>query len=173
MGPAVGDTISVHIPGALDAKSLGLDGVNLAATSDPASVNAFPAQGRIDDIRAGAIVFLGATSTPGAIDALSGTITFDGHTLDLGITYTDTTGDGVIGNAERVDQLNAAASGAGITHLTDPFVDDGDDLIFRGRAPLPDATDAELAALSPDYSDPSPQVLEVPASTSIPPQAGG
>ncbi|MGY1841782.1 MULTISPECIES: flagellin N-terminal helical domain-containing protein [unclassified Modestobacter] len=173
VGPHTGDTISLPIRGALDAAGLGLDGVNLAATSDPASVNAFPAQGRIERIQTGALVFLGATATPGAIEALRGTITFDGHTLDLGITYTDTDNDGAIDNAERVDQLNAAASGAGMTHRTDPFVDDGDDLIFRGRAPLPDATDTELAALSPDYSDPSPQVLEVPASTSIPPQPGG
>ncbi|MGY1820850.1 flagellin N-terminal helical domain-containing protein [Geodermatophilus sp. SYSU D00079] len=173
VGADAGETISVTIRAALDAKGLRVDGVNLAANSDPASVGAFPARGRVDGLQTGKVVFMGATTEPGGIAALRGTISYDGRTLDLStVTYTDSNGDGAVDNCERVAQLNAAAAASGVTHRVDPFVDDGDDLIFRGEDPAPNATDAELVALTPRYSDGSPQVLEVAARTSIPPQGG-
>jgi flagellin len=173
VGTNAGDTISVTIGRAMGARSLGLDSVNLGATTDPADVTASPAQARIDRLQTGQVVFVGATATTDGIPALMGTISYNGATLDLGtVTYTDTDANGTVDNAERVAQLNAAAIEQGFTDRSDPFVDDGDDLIFRGVEPATEATDAELDALSPHYSQPSGQILEVAASTSIPPQGG-
>ena len=178
VGTNADDTISVTIGRAMGARDLGLDSVNLGATTDPAEVTASPAQARIDRLQTGQVVFIGATATTDGIPALTGTISYAGATLDLGtVTYTDTDANGTVDNAERVAQLNAAAVEQGFTHRPDPFVDDGDDLIFRGDEPATEATDAELDALSPHYSQPSEQILEmqiqeVAASTSIPPQGG-
>jgi flagellin len=173
VGAHAGETISLTISSALGAQGLGVDGINVAARVDPDSVTAYPAQGRIDRLQTGRIAFIGVTASPGGIPALTGTISFDGHQLDLGqVAYTDLDADGVIDNGDRVAALNAAAVAAGFTHRPDVFVDDGDDLIFNGREPAAGATDAELVALSPTYDDPSANTVRLPASTSIPPQGG-
>src|SRR4051794_961001 len=172
VGPSAGDTISVTIGRALSAQGLGIDGVNIAATSDPAAVSAYPAQARIDRLQTGQVVFAGATAG-GSLRPLTGRITYGGHELDLSrVAFSDTDGNGVVDNDERLAQLNAAARDHGFTHRADPFVDDGDDLIFRGAEPAADATDADLGALSPTYSALSGDVLVVPASTSTPPHGG-
>ncbi|WP_324276658.1 flagellin [Blastococcus brunescens] len=146
--------------------------MNIAATTDPASVGPHQAQGRTERPRTGQVVFVGVTSA-GSVGALTGTITYDGQELDLSsVVHTDTNADGVIDTGEQVARLNAAAAAQGFTHRPDPFVDDGDDLIFRGAEPAADATAAELTARSPQYSELSDDVLAVAASTSVPPQGG-
>lgn len=134
VGAEAGHTVLVTIGQDMDAAGLGVAGIDVGSGLDPRSVGSYAAQSSVDRIQLGSLVFVGATST-GSIPT-SGTISYDGHTLDLGqVTYTDTNGDGVVSRRERVAQLNTAATAAGITHRTDPFVDDGDDLIFRGVTP--------------------------------------
>ncbi|SDE86647.1 flagellin [Blastococcus fimeti] len=171
IGPKPGDVLTVSLDGSTSARGLGVDGVNVAATTDPGALRTYPPQGRVDRIQPGQVAFLGA-SAAGNLGALGGTLTYDGRSLDLStVVYADADGDGTIAVDEQVVQLNAAAAAAGFTHRPEPFVSDGDDLIFRGLEPASDATDAELAALSPGYSDPTLVELK-PASTSIPPQRG-
>ncbi|MCZ2804822.1 flagellin [Modestobacter sp. VKM Ac-2983] len=149
-------------------RGLGIDALNIAAVDDPASVTAIPAQGRIQHLRIGGVVFLGATASPQTIDDLTGVITYEGHQLDLAAVDLS----GATSTGEMVDLLNAAAVVQGFTHRTDPFVDDGDDLIFRGLEPTAGATDAELDALTPAYDTPGPDVRVIAAQTSFPPSAG-
>ncbi len=171
-GAGPGDVLTVRLSGAMGARGLGVDGVNIAATADPALVRTSPATGSVAQVRLGQVVLVGATAA-GNLGAVTGTISYAGRTLDLGaVAYADTDADGVVGTAEQVAQLNAAAAAAGITHRPDVFVDDGDDLIFRGADPAPTATAAELAALSPTYGGPFPDVLAEEARTTLPPQAG-
>lgn len=172
IGAGPGDVLDVRLSAAMSAKGLGVDGVNVAATSDPAQVHVVPATGSLAQPRLGQVVLVGATAG-GDLGVLGGSISYGGSTLDLGaVVYADTDADGTVSRTEQVAQLNAAAAAAGITHRPDPFVDDGDDLLFRGAVPAPDATDAELGALSPGYTGSSPDVLVEPARTTIPPQRG-
>ncbi|MGY1752350.1 flagellin N-terminal helical domain-containing protein [Blastococcus sp. SYSU D01042] len=172
VGAGPGDVLDVRISAATGATGLGVDGVNVFATADPASVHVTPATGSVEQPRLGQVVLVGVTAG-GDLGAVSGTISYGGSSLDLGaVVYADTDADGTVSTAEQVAQLNAAAAAAGITHRPDPFVDDGDDLIFRGADPAPDATDAELATLSPGYGGPHADVLVEPARTTIPPRAG-
>lgn len=166
IGPKPGDILTVGIDGAMSARGLGVDGVNVAATSDPGALRTYPPRARVDRIQLGQVAFTGATAA-GDLRALTGTLTYDGRSLDLStVDYT-----GAADIDEQVARLNAAAAAAGLTHRPEPFVNDGDDLIFRGLEPAPDATDAELVALSPTYDDPTDIALKA-ASTSIPPQRG-
>jgi flagellin len=172
IGAGPGDVLTVELSAAMGARGLGVDGVNIAATADPAGVQTSPATGSVAQVRLGQVVLVGATAG-GDLGALTGTIGYDGRTLDLGaMTYADTDADGTVSTAEQVAQLNAAAAGLGITHRPDPFVDDGDDLIFRGADPAPTATAAELSALSPSYGGPHPDVLVQDARTTRPPAPG-
>ncbi|MCZ2817929.1 flagellin N-terminal helical domain-containing protein [Modestobacter sp. VKM Ac-2984] len=168
VGADAGDSLAVGIGGAMTSQGLGVDALNIAAVDDPASVTAIPAQGRIEHLRAGGVVFLGTTADPGVVADLTGIITYEGHQLDLdAVDFTGATSTG-----EMVDLLNAAALAQGFTHRPDPFVDDGDDLIFRGLEPTAGATDAELDALTPAYDTPGPDVRVIAAQTSTPPSAG-
>jgi flagellin len=165
------DTIDVVIDTSLGTAALGLAGVDVTRLGAQAVTTA-AARGRGDEPRAGLLVFIGATARPDGVSGLSGTVTLGGGTVDLD-ALSDTDGDGVVSNREAVDQLNAAAQAAGITHRPDPFVDDGDDLVFRGPVPADDATAAELAAASPAYSGaPAPDVRVVEARTADPATAG-
>lgn len=172
IGPKPGDVLTVGIDGAMGARGLGVDGVNVAATSDPGALRTYPPRGRVDRIQLGQVAFTGVTAA-GDLSALTGTLTYDGRSLDLAaIDYT-----GATSIDAQVVRLNAAAAAAGFTHRPEPFVSDGDDLLFRGLEPAPDATAADLVALSPGYTpgpgDPVPPgVVLKPASTSIPPQRG-
>ncbi|MGY1633048.1 flagellin [Geodermatophilus sp. SYSU D01186] len=165
------DTIDVVIDTALDTAALGLAGVDVTVLGGQA-VTTVAARGRSDEPRAGLLVFVGATAGPGGVSGLSGTVTLGGSTVDLD-ALSDIDGDGVVSDREAVDQLNAAAQAAGITHRPDPFLDDGDDLVFRGPVPADDATTAELAAATPAFSGaPAPDVVVVEARTGDPATAG-
>jgi flagellin len=165
------DTIDVVIDTSLGTAALGLAGVDVTVLGAQA-VSTAAARGRGDEPRAGLLVFVGATVAPGGVSGLTGTVTLGGATVDLD-ALSDTDGDGVVSNREAVDQLNAAALAAGITHRPDPFVDDGDDLVFRGPVPADDATVAELAAATPSSSGtPAPGVLVVEARAADPAAAG-
>ncbi|MGY1638918.1 flagellin [Geodermatophilus sp. SYSU D00742] len=171
VGAHAGDTIDVAIGAALDTAGLWLAGVDVTVLGDQA-VTTSAARGRGDEPRAGLLVFVGATTRPDGISRLSGTVTLGAGTVDLD-ALSDSDGDGVVSNREAVDQLNAAARAAGITHRPDPFVDDGDDLVFRGPVPTEDATAADLAEANPASSGgPAPDVRVVAARTADPATAG-
>nr|WP_208383319.1 flagellin [Modestobacter marinus] len=129
-----------------------------------------------DSPTAAALVFEGVTLVAGGVASLTGTISLDGLSLDLGaVVHPDPEGDGVP-NAEAVTQLNAAARAAGFGWPHDPFLDDGDDLLFRGPLPAADATTADLAAATPAYAPatgaPPVTVSTVPALPPDSPAAG-
>jgi flagellin len=109
---------------------------------------------------AGYIFFPGRTAAD--ITSLRGTVSVDGHTLDLGaVTYTDTDGDTIIDGDEALTQLNAAAAAAGLGGgFTDgPLMVLGDDvydelpsmLRFTGPVPAASATAEEVSAASPAF----------------------
>ncbi|MGY2078802.1 flagellin N-terminal helical domain-containing protein [Modestobacter sp. SYSU DS0657] len=145
VGADMGETIHVTVDRALDTLGLGLEGLNVASveTSPPAVI---PARGRVVDPAAGEIRIAGATTAPGGIPGLRGTVRLGAAQLDLAsITYTSTDAVPGVSTVEALDQLNAAAAAAGITHRPDPFALDGTDLVLRGPEPASDA-EAEGAA---------------------------
>ncbi|WP_299952582.1 flagellin [uncultured Modestobacter sp.] len=93
-------------------------------------------------------------TTPADLLALRGTITVDGHTLDLGrVAYSGDPG-------RALAELNAAAQAAGITTGSNAFTlttlgsgspDDGAAVLFTGPVPDVYATAAEVAAATPVY----------------------
>lgn len=156
VGAQAGQTITVGIGTEMGARGLGVLGLDVTG-SGQGDVDVVPATAQLDQhgvqqLYAGAVVLTGATEWAEGIAEQRGTITLGGSTLDLGsVAYTDTDGDGAVDNAEALVQLNAAARAAGFTYPHDPFVDDGDDLIFRSDLPASDAP-ADLAAATPSFA---------------------
>ncbi|MGY1746783.1 flagellin N-terminal helical domain-containing protein [Blastococcus sp. SYSU D00695] len=174
VGASVGDTIRVDVTSAFDARGLGVGGLDLGRIGAPA-VGVTPAQGRADVLRPGQLVFVGATGSDAALQALTGTVRLSGVDLDLGAVIgaalAVTPG---AGRSQLVAALNAAAAAAGITHQPDPFLDDGDDLILRGPVPSASASPADLADASPVSTvvPPPAGLVAVPATLSDGPRAG-
>ncbi|MGY1843419.1 flagellin N-terminal helical domain-containing protein [Modestobacter sp. SYSU DS0875] len=174
VGADAGETIHVAVDRALDTLGLGLEGLNVASieTSPPAVV---PARGRVVDPAAGEIRITGATTAPGGIPGLRGSVRLGAVQLDLAsITYTSTDGVPGVSTVEALDQLNAAAAAAGITHRPDPFALDGADLVFRGPEPGSDA-EADGAAeveFVVDGTPPAGGVTTWAARYSFPPAPG-
>ena len=169
VGADVGETIDVTIGGALGAAGLGVDRIDV--TRDASSVQASAAQA-VGQPLGGAVVFYGATVSPVGIGQLEGTIRVGAFSFDLGaVTYVP--GRGVIDNASALVQLNAAAVAAGVAWFSgsgdDPFVDDGDDLIFRSPTPTASDTPADLGPITPSFDQPTPP-LAVPVAAD-PPEA--
>ncbi|WP_308128065.1 flagellin N-terminal helical domain-containing protein [Modestobacter italicus] len=110
---------------------------------------------------AGTLLF--TRTTPADLLALRGTVTANGHTLDLGrVAYSGA------GN-QALAELNAAAKAAGITTEDAAFTltsvgsgspDDGPAVLFTGPVPAVDATSAEVAAATPVYR-PGPSLIAV------------
>ncbi|GAA4727401.1 hypothetical protein GCM10023328_02010 [Modestobacter marinus] len=176
VGAGVGETIGLRLGTGTDAVALGLADVDV--TRGEPAVRATRAMGPdgTDSPTAAALVFEGVTLVAGGVASLTGTISLDGLSLDLGaVVHPDPEGDGVP-NAEAVTQLNAAARAAGFGWPHDPFLDDGDDLLFRGPLPAADATTADLAAATPAYAPatgaPPVTVSTVPALPPDSPAAG-
>ncbi|MGY5884117.1 flagellin N-terminal helical domain-containing protein [Modestobacter lacusdianchii] len=108
---------------------------------------------------AGALLF--TRTTPADLLALRGTITVNGHTLDLGrVPYSGA-------GSQALAELNAAAQAAGITTDGNAFTlttvgsgspDDGPAVLFTGPVPDVTATSAEIAAATPVYR-PGPSLI--------------
>jgi len=103
---------------------------------------------------AGTLLF--TRTTQADLATLRGTITANGHTLDLGtVAYSGA------GGAQALDELNAAAEAAGITTEDDAFTvtsvgggsaDAGPALRFTGPVPDVGATPAGVEAATPVYT---------------------
>jgi flagellin len=161
----VGETVSLVIAPEMGASGLNLAGLDPTRIGDPA-VGASPAQARVDVLRTGKLAFVGATR-PGVLASLTGKVWLGEVELNLGAAIASA-GLGA-SNCQIVAALNAAASGAGITHRPDVFVDDGDDLIVRGPEVTAASTPADL--ITPKASA-SMVTATVPAATSDGPRAG-
>ena len=184
VGASVGETITVDVGTGLGAEGLGVQHLGVTRHVDPEVVGyGASAGGQPLPAGAGLLVFVGATTPrPEGISWLSGRVTVEGRTIDLGtVTETDVDGDSDIDAADAVAQLNAAAAAAGITHRPDPFFDDGDDLIFRGPVPAADASSAAVAQASPAFAADPLATTPMPTPVSVaargpgiaPPSPGG
>ena len=165
VGADVGETITLDLGTALGAEGLGVQHLGVTRDVDPAAISyGASLGGGAIPAGAGLLVFVGATAPrPEGIGWLRGTVTVDGKSVDLGaVTESDSDLDGDIDADDAVAQLNAAAAAAGITHRSDPFFDDGDDLIFRGPVPAAGASAADVQSASPEFAPPVP-----PASPAV------
>jgi flagellin len=156
VGAEAGQTIEVGIGTEMGARGLGVLGVDVTGSGQVdvqvVAAKAEPDQNGVMNLYVGGLVLVGATDWAGGITEQRGTISLGGTTLDLGsVVYTDPDGNGAVDNAEALVQLNAAARSAGFTYAHDPFVDDGDDLIFRGDVPAGTAP-ADLTAATPSFT---------------------
>ncbi|HEV7211478.1 MAG TPA: flagellin [Blastococcus sp.] len=173
VGAAVGDTIGVTIGSAghaLDAAGLGVDSIDVtqrggaataAATVTPA-VSA--AQGTP---AAGEISFAGDFTTPGTFETsyrnLTGTLTYDGKTLDLSsVDYS-----GASTAAEYLDSLFTAARAAFATNGVPGGITTGistaSSLTLTGDVPGAGSTAADALALTPTYSGATGVDTAIPA----------
>jgi flagellin-like hook-associated protein FlgL len=155
VGAAAGETVTVVIGGrgaGIDTTGLGLDGLDVTASSTSVSTTVTPAvsaeQGA--PLR-GRIEFHGDFVTPGVLEnnfrALTGTLTYDGKTLDLStVDY----GAAVTGQ-EFLNAITAAAMPVfGTVHT--PFTATAGALAFDGEVPgagsVVGSLRAELGAIS-------------------------
>ncbi|KGH48066.1 hypothetical protein IN07_04250 [Modestobacter caceresii] len=152
VGAQVGETIGLRLGRGTNAVALGLADVDVTRGEPAVRTTAAVGPDGTDSPSGAALVFEGVTLVADGVAALTGTISVDGRTLDLGaVAHPDPEGDGVT-NAEAVAHLKAAARAAGFSWPHDPFLDDGDDLLFRGPLPADDATAGDLAAATPVYT---------------------
>ncbi|MFQ1001951.1 flagellin [Modestobacter sp. SSW1-42] len=176
VGADAGDTIDVRIGGAMGALGLGV--ARLDVTRDPSAVRTVEPRGRGQAL-GGGVAFLGATVSPTGIGQLRGVVTVGGVSIDLGaVPYVP--GPGVVDNATALAQLNAYAVSQGATWSTGsgdaPFIDDGDDLLFRSATPADTDTAADLGPLTPAFTPPVPALglsVDVAAPVAAPPPAPG
>ncbi|WP_369251840.1 flagellin N-terminal helical domain-containing protein [Geodermatophilus amargosae] len=161
-GAGAGDTVRVVLAvsgRAVDVAGLGLSDVDLTGglglqhTLDPAVAvePGTPAPARLT---------LAGTYTSGAaFRALTGTVEYDGRTLDLGVV--DWTG--AVTAQDHLDRLDAAL-GAG------SFTASGSGLVFTGATPGPASLPADAAALTPRYTGGAAATVDaaVPAARNTP-----
>ncbi|NEM06436.1 flagellin [Geodermatophilus normandii] len=164
-GSEAGDTVRVVLAvsgRAVDVAGLGLSDVDLTGglglqhTLAPAVAvePSTPAPGRL--------TLAGNYTSGAAFRALTGTVTYDGRTLDLGtVDHT-----GAVTAQDHLDRLDAAASvlGAG------SFTASGSGLVFTGATPGPTSLTADAAVLTPQYSGGTAATVDaaVPAARNTP-----
>jgi flagellin-like hook-associated protein FlgL len=163
-GAGAGDTVRVALAvsgRAIDTAGLGLSDVDLTGglglehTLAPAVAvePGTPAPGRLT---------LAGTYTAGAaFRALTGTVTYDGRTLDLGTV--DYSGAGTA--QDHLDRLEAAAAGLGTTVTASAT-----GLVLTGATPGPASLPADAAALTPRYTGGTAATVDaaVPAARNTP-----
>jgi flagellin len=149
-GAEAGDTVRVVIAvsgRAVDVAGLGLSDVDLTGglglqhTLAPAVAvePSTPAPGRL--------TLAGDYTSGAAFRALTGTVTYDGRTLDLGtFDYT-----GAVTVQDRIDRLDTAAIAALGTSFS-PFVATATGLVFTAPTPGPTSTAADARAMTPYYA---------------------
>lgn len=156
VGADVGDTITVVIGSAvqgMDVSGLGLTGVDVTATSGPAlTATVTPAVSDAEGTpAAGRLALAGDFTTPGvyadSFRNLSGTISYDGRTLDLGsVDYT-----GAVTATDFITAINLAARPVlGTTGY--PLVGTATALQVTGDVPAPGSTAADAVALTPTHT---------------------
>jgi flagellin len=157
VGANVGETITIVIGGpgaAMDAESFALTGVDLTRTRAGAAATATmtPAVSDEEGVpTSGRVSLAGDFITPGSLEAnyrgLTGTISYDGRTFDLG--GVDYTGD--VTAQDHIDTINLAARAAlGTTGM--PVVATSGELVFTGDNPGAGSTIADGQRLSMRYS---------------------
>jgi flagellin-like hook-associated protein FlgL len=155
VGANTGETIGVTIGTAMGSQGLGVDGIDVT-TNGNVAVNTTEAT-------AGSAGTLDITLDSDGFAGLKGTVSANGHSLDLGSvkfdTKADTNADGSVDDSDLLQQLNQAAIDAGITSGTDatagPFTGDATALTFTGDTPDAAATVADVAKASPTFAQPS------------------
>jgi flagellin len=155
VGANAGETVQVTIGArghAMDAAGLGVASIDvtratggLAATGTAAvsAAQGAPASGRVD--LAGD--FTTAGTYQNSFAGLTGTITYNGKTFDLGsVDYT-----GAVTATDYLDKLNFAARPV-LGTSTYPFTGSATALMFTGDVPGAGSTTADAAALTPTYT---------------------
>ncbi|MGY1843049.1 flagellin N-terminal helical domain-containing protein [Modestobacter sp. SYSU DS0875] len=140
VGANAGETIAVGIGTAMGAQGLGVDGVDVSLADGAGGSAGSTTQAAAANQASIATVTASAALTTADFDALNGSISYNGKSLDLAsVKYasTDTAGD-------ARDKLQAAADATFGTGVVD-VADSGTGLTFTGTAPGTTPTAQELA----------------------------